>query len=147
VTRAEDVTFDMNLGKNTSVLSPLMLHELAKERISGVFQKHGATCLSTLLLMPQNNLYNHTDTSVHLMARSGGIVTIPHDLRVPFARYVARNSITCLKRYTIDKVYREKRVFGFHPRELYECAFDIVTPSPGDLKTYDSDNFSSSFID
>jgi translation initiation factor 2-alpha kinase 4 len=65
------------------------------------------------------------------MSHSGGIVTIPYDLRVPFARYVAWNGITCLKRYAIDRVYREKRVFGFHPRELYECAFDIVTPNTG----------------
>ncbi|XP_021938823.1 eIF-2-alpha kinase GCN2 isoform X2 [Zootermopsis nevadensis] len=133
VTRAEDITYDMNVGKNASLPMLLMLQELAKERIALVFQKHGATCLSTPLLMPQNVLYDNTDSCVRLMSHSGGIVTIPHDLRVPFARYVARNGITCLKRYTIDKVYREKRVFGFHPRELYECAFDIVTPITGTL--------------
>lgn len=30
-------------------------------------------------------------------------------------------------------MYRERKVFGFQPRELYECAFDIVTPTPGNL--------------
>jgi translation initiation factor 2-alpha kinase 4 len=121
----------MNVGKNASLPMSLMLQELAKERIALVFQKHGATCLSTPLLMPQNTLYDNTESCVRLMSYSGGIVTIPHDLRVPFARYVAWNGITCLKRYAIDRVYREKRVFGFHPRELYECAFDIVTPNTG----------------
>lgn len=121
----------MNVGKSTSLPIPLMLQELAKERIVRVFQKHGATCLSTPLLVPRNTLYDNTESCVCLMTHSGGIVSIPHDLRVPFARYVVWNGITCLKRYAIDKVYREKRVYGFHPRELYECAFDIVTPNTG----------------
>ncbi|KAJ4436658.1 hypothetical protein ANN_16789 [Periplaneta americana] len=133
VTRAEDITYDMNVGKNVALPLPMMLQELAKDRITRVFQKHGATCLSTPLLMPRNSLYDNTESCVRLMTHSGGIVTIPHDLRVPFARYVASNGITCLKRYAIDKVYREKKVYGFHPRELYECAFDIVTPNSGTL--------------
>jgi translation initiation factor 2-alpha kinase 4 len=121
----------MNVGKHTALLIPLMLQEVAKERIVRVFQKHGATCLSTPLLMPRNTLYDNTESCVRLMTHSGGIVSMPHDLRAPFARYVAWNGITCLKRYAIDKVYREKRVYGFHPRELYECAFDIITPNTG----------------
>ena len=56
----------------------------------------------------------------------------PHDLRLPFARLLAHNpSLNHLKRYAIDRVYRERRVLGLHPRELYECAFDIVTSTPG----------------
>lgn len=31
------------------------------------------------------------------------------------------------------QVYREVRVYGFHPREQIECAFDIVTPTEGSL--------------
>lgn len=50
---------------------------------------------------------------------------------MPFARYIAWNGITCFRRFLIERVYREKKVFGFLPRELYECAFDIVTPTPG----------------
>ena len=30
-------------------------------------------------------------------------------------------------------VFREVKVFGIHPREQIECAFDIVTPSSGGL--------------
>ncbi|KAF5298737.1 hypothetical protein FQR65_LT09606 [Abscondita terminalis] len=45
----------------------------------------------------------------------------------------AWNNITFLRRYSIERVYREKKVFGFHPRELYECAFDIVTPTTGNF--------------
>lgn len=51
--------------------------------------------------------------------------------RVPFARYVAWNGLTLFRRYSIGRVYREKKVFGLQPRGLFECAFDIVTPTPG----------------
>ena len=47
--------------------------------------------------------------------------------QVALARYVARNNINHLKRYSIERVYREKKLHGLHPRELVECAFDIIT--------------------
>lgn len=40
----------------------------------------------------------------------------------------------CFRRYSIERVYRERKLFGSHPRELTECAFDIVTNSPGSLQ-------------
>lgn len=36
----------------------------------------------------------------------------------------------CVVRYTIGPVYRESKVLGSHPREIHECTFDIVSPSP-----------------
>ena len=47
--------------------------------------------------------------------------------QIPFARYISRTKLNHVKRYCIEKVYRKKRVGGFHPRELTECAFDIIT--------------------
>lgn len=99
------------------------------------FLVKGAVSFTTPLLMPQSDVYSEVDSVVRLMTRWGGIVNVPHDLRVNFARYVAWNNILCLKRYAIQRVFREKRVYGFHPRELYECAFDIVTPNPGKSKS------------
>ena len=64
------------------------------------------------------------------MTRSGDTVSLPYDLRVPFARYLARTRLTQIKRYCFGKVLREKKVFGLHPKELSECAFDIVTSDP-----------------
>jgi len=49
----------------------------------------------------------------------------------PFARYVCYQDVTYLKRYSIAPVFRESKVLGSHPREHYECQFDVVTPSPG----------------
>ena len=68
-----------------------------------------------------------------MMDHSGMVVGMPFDLRVPFARYVARNGISEMKRYSIEKVFRSKKVQGLHPRELIECAFDIITPTSESL--------------
>lgn len=62
------------------------------------------------------------------MDQSGGLVSLPYDLTVPFARYVARQNIAQLKRYNISRVYRQT-VIGGHPLQLYECDFDIISPS------------------
>lgn len=53
--------------------------------------------------------------------------------RVSFARYIAWNNVNNLRRYSVERVYKEKKVFGFLPREFYECAFDIVSPNKGVL--------------
>lgn len=52
-------------------------------------------------------------------------------VQIPFVRYVARHNCSSVKRFCIDKVFREKKVYGQHPRELTECAFDIITPNLG----------------
>ncbi|XP_071450666.1 eIF-2-alpha kinase GCN2 isoform X2 [Hetaerina americana] len=164
VTPAEDVTFDMSLPRvgpaNLPPARAYRLQEAARERVVGIFRRHGAVCVPTPLLLPSPATGapsltsggpdpscrlegcgrtphdpGRSDTSSHVrfMTRSGVTVSLPHDLRAPFARHVAWNGISFLKRYSVDRVYREKRPFGFHPRELYECAFDIVTPNPGCL--------------
>jgi len=103
--------------------------------IEKIFLKHGAVRLASPLLVPKSSASapeKETSSAVTLMTHSGSVVTLPHDLRVPFARFAAWNGITHLKRYSIEKVFRERRVFGVHPRELYECAFDIISPSLGE---------------
>ncbi|KAH0562864.1 eIF-2-alpha kinase GCN2-like isoform X1 [Cotesia glomerata] len=132
VTPAEDITYDMNVpsrsaNNEVSVVNEL-LHEHVKSEAINVFQRHGGVYLATPLLIPKaGHLYDHTETCVKLMTHSGSIVTIPHDLRAPFVRYVALNNIEHFRRYAIERVFREKKVHGFHPRELYECAFDIIS--------------------
>ena len=58
---------------------------------------------------------------------------LPHDLRLPFLHFVALNGVNFLRRYSIDRVYREKKIFNFHPKQLFECSFDIVSPSRGNF--------------
>jgi eukaryotic translation initiation factor 2-alpha kinase 4 len=129
VHQAEDLTFD--LGMNKSLALPRAMSAV-RPAVEKIFLKHGAVRLASPLLVPKSCAsapLQESTSAVTLMTHSGSVVTLPHDLRVPFARYVAWNGITSLKRYSIEKVYRERRVFGVHPRELYECAFDIISPN------------------
>ena len=52
-----------------------------------------------------------------------------YDLTVPFARFVAMNGLTSLKRYQIAKVYRRDNPSKGRYREFYQCDFDIAGPS------------------
>ncbi|CAG8506866.1 2265_t:CDS:10, partial [Dentiscutata heterogama] len=96
-----------------------------------IFRHHGAVELSTPLLMPKSDIYEDDKKAVYLIDKGGGIVQLPYDLTVPFSRYVSRNNITDLKRYTFDRVYRET-IEGQPPRIVNEADFDIIhsTPAP-----------------
>lgn len=106
------------------------LFENVKNKIIQVLRNHGAIDVSTPLLTPYTKA-NSIETTVRLMTHSGSVVTLPTDLRQPFLRYVATNGVTCLRRYSIGRVWHEKKVFNFHPKQNFECAFDIVSPNRG----------------
>ncbi|XP_026676040.1 eIF-2-alpha kinase GCN2 [Diaphorina citri] len=130
VSPADDITYDISLSRSAN----FSLLESTGDKLRRIFQLHGGAHFQTPLLTPLNSLTATSETTASVMTRGGSIVTLPHDLRIPFARYLAQNgSIVSMKRYCIDRVFRERRVLGFHPRELYECAFDIVTNTPGNL--------------
>ena len=117
-TLAEDITFDTNLTSKGVVtsLSPRIqfYYESVKAKVVKVFLKHGGVYLTTPFLMPESDLMqNYTENCVKMMTRSGSIVSMPYDLRVPFARYVVWNNIQILRRYAIERVFRETKVFGF----------------------------------
>ena len=140
VSTAEDITYNYGMGRSNDVapepeelLSSFTLASKTRKVIQNVFERHGAVELSAPLLTPKSDLYEYHKATVHLMSHNGGIVTIPYDLRVPFARYVVWNQIPNMKRYCIGKVFRENKVFGYHPSELYECAFDVISPSKGEV--------------
>ncbi|XP_049298688.1 eIF-2-alpha kinase GCN2 [Anopheles funestus] len=109
--------------------------DYVKAKLVALFRKHGAIEIVTPLLTPYTKQHASRSNTVKLMTHSGSVVTLPDDLRVPFLRYIALNGIKNIRRYSIGRVYREKKVFNFHPKQLYECAFDIVTPSRGHLIT------------
>ncbi|XP_026672144.1 uncharacterized protein LOC108628228 [Ceratina calcarata] len=136
VSPAEDFTYDMNLPSKVHVnsISWKRNQERVKRKVIEVFQRHGGVYLGTPLLIPKSQQFcNFSNSNVQLMTRNGNIVCIPHDLRTPFARYVVWNNVPHIRRYAIERVFREKKVLGFHPRELYECAFDIISPTPDNL--------------
>ncbi|WAR18478.1 E2AK4-like protein [Mya arenaria] len=129
VSLADDHVYDSEMYKGSFSINTSLTQGLIHDSLVRVFQRHGAIRLSTCLLVPRQKLYEHVENYACLMDHSGRLVSLPFDLRMPFARYISRTNVNYIKRYCIDKVYRKKKVGGFHPRELTECAFDIVTNS------------------
>ncbi|XP_078262214.1 eIF-2-alpha kinase GCN2 isoform X2 [Rhinoraja longicauda] len=133
ITPAMDFTYDFDVHKGSFSLQHNMVQEFVWETVCRVFKRHGATWLNAQLFMPKNKKLFENCEGTYFMDHSGMLVMLPHDLRVPFARFVARNNITNLKRYCIERVFRPRKLDRCHPKELLECAFDIVTPITSNL--------------
>ncbi|KAM7402881.1 hypothetical protein PAMA_003688 [Pampus argenteus] len=128
-----DFTYDIDLHKGSFSFSNAKLQQHVYETITRIFKKHGAVRLQTPLLLPRNRkLYEGSELAC-FMDHSGMLVTLPYDLRMAFARFVVRNNVTHLKRYSIERVFRPRKLDRAHPRELLECAFDIITPVTNSL--------------
>ncbi|XP_023802939.1 histidine--tRNA ligase, cytoplasmic-like [Cyanistes caeruleus] len=63
-----------------------------------------------------------------LQDQGGELLALRYDLTVPFARYLAMNKITNMKRYHVAKVYRRDNpaMTRGRYREFYQCDFDIA---------------------
>ncbi|ELU08630.1 hypothetical protein CAPTEDRAFT_220708 [Capitella teleta] len=133
LTPAMDFTYDSDFYRTVGnwSLRPLLAQHQVTDVLERVFRRHGAVRLTSPLLMPCDA--NVNESHVRLMDHSGSIVGLPYDLRASFARYVARHGVSHLKRYTMERVFRESRLHGLHPRELTACAFDVVTPNTASL--------------
>lgn len=129
LTQESDILTELTYHTDMMPIFPLF--EFVKSKIQKLFTKHGAIEVITPMLTPVSTaIYQN---SVRLMTHSGSVVTLPYDLRLPFIRHVALNGISFIRRYSIGRVYREKKVFNFHPKQIHECAFDIITPNRGNL--------------
>uniref|UniRef100_A0A8C0AW68 eIF-2-alpha kinase GCN2 n=1 Tax=Buteo japonicus TaxID=224669 RepID=A0A8C0AW68_9AVES len=127
ISPAIDYTYDSDMLKGSFSIWAAKIQQHVCEIVSRIFKRHGAIKLHTPLLMPRNKkLYEHNEAS-YFMDQSGMLVMLPYDLRIPFARFVARNNISNLKRYCIERVFRPRKLDRCHPKELLECAFDIIT--------------------
>lgn len=108
----------------------MTIRERAFTIIQNVFKKHGATALDTPAFELRETLmgkYGEDSKLIYDLADQGGeLCSLRYDLTVPFARYVAMNGITSLKRYQIAKVYRRDNPSKGRYREFYQCDFDIA---------------------
>ncbi|XP_045502647.1 eIF-2-alpha kinase GCN2 [Colias croceus] len=122
---AEDFTYHSAVKAK-----PLDMIEAIKKAILKIFRSHGAIEFSPPLLTPRASRWDQCPNAVKVMTLSGSVCHLPHDLRLPFARHIAYSGTKYMRRYVVDRVYREteRTVKGFHPREIIECAFDMVTP-------------------
>ncbi|KAJ0024395.1 hypothetical protein Pint_07617 [Pistacia integerrima] len=98
--------------------------------ITEVFKRHGATALDTPVFELRETLtgkYGEDSKLIYDLADQGGeLCSLRYDLTVPFARYVAMNGLTSLKRHQIAKVYRRDNPSKGRFREFYQCDFDIA---------------------
>ncbi|KAM3917996.1 eIF-2-alpha kinase GCN2 [Leptodactylus fuscus] len=129
ISPAMDYTYDSDIFKGSFSIRSARIHHHVCETVCRVFKRHGAVKLHTPLLMPRSKTASESGESASFMDHSGMLVTLPYNLRIPFARFVARNNITNLKRYCIERVFRPRKLNRCHPKELTECAFDVITSS------------------
>uniref|UniRef100_A0A8C2DLR8 Eukaryotic translation initiation factor 2 alpha kinase 4 n=1 Tax=Cyprinus carpio TaxID=7962 RepID=A0A8C2DLR8_CYPCA len=107
-----DFTYDTDIHKGSFNFNTAKLQQYVYETVTRIFRRHGAVRLQTPLLLPRNRrLYEGCDTAC-FMDHSGMLVSLPYDLR---------------------RVYRPRKLDRAHPRELLECAFDIVIPISNSL--------------
>lgn len=97
-----------------------------------VFKRHGAVTIDTPIFELKEVLtgkYGEDSKLIYDLADQGGeLLSLRYDLTVPFARYLAMNKITNIKRYHIAKVYRRDNpaMTRGRYREFLQCDFDIA---------------------
>ncbi|KAK3876761.1 hypothetical protein Pcinc_018474 [Petrolisthes cinctipes] len=100
--------------------------------IHSVFHMHGAVEIETPVFELKDVLtgkYGEDSKLIYDLEDQGGEkLSLRYDLTVPFARYVAMNKITNIKRYHVARVYRRDNpaMTRGRYREFYQCDFDIA---------------------
>lgn len=114
----------------------MAIREVAFNKIVSVFKRHGAVSIDTPVFELRETLmgkYGEDSKLIYDLADQGGeLLSLRYDLTVPFARYVALNGITNIKRYHIAKVYRrdQPQMSRGRYREFFQCDFDIAGVYP-----------------
>jgi len=110
----------------------MMIRQQAFSIIRRVFQSHGAVEIDTPVFELKDTLtgkYGEDSKLIYDLADQGGeILALRYDLTVPFARFLALNSVGNIKRFHIGKVYRrdQPQLSRGRYREFYQCDFDIA---------------------
>ncbi|KAJ1934958.1 Cytoplasmic and mitochondrial histidine tRNA synthetase, partial [Linderina pennispora] len=100
--------------------------------ITSVFEKHGAVTIDTPVFELKEILtgkYGEDSKLIYDLKDQGGEeCSLRYDLTVPFARHVAMNGISNVKRFQIAKVYRRDQpaMTKGRMREFYQCDYDIA---------------------
>jgi len=110
----------------------MMIRQQAFSIIRRVFQAHGAVEIDTPVFELKDTLtgkYGEDSKLIYDLADQGGeLLALRYDLTVPFARFLALNSVGNIKRFHIGKVYRRDQpaLARGRYREFYQCDFDIA---------------------
>ncbi|WVR03798.1 hypothetical protein IAU60_000793 [Kwoniella sp. DSM 27419] len=111
--------------------------------LEGIFLKHDASTIDTPVFELKEILagkYGEDSKLIYDLSDQGGeLCSLRYDLTVPFARYVAMNGLSAMRRYHIGKVYRRDQpvMSKGRMREFYQCDFDIAGTC--DPMVYDSE--------
>ncbi|KAF2984831.1 hypothetical protein EK904_014648, partial [Melospiza melodia maxima] len=108
----------------------MAIRERAFKAIISCFKRHGAEVIDTPVFELKETLtgkYGEDSKLIYDLKDQGGeLLSLRYDLTVPFARYLAMNKITNIKRYHIAKVYRRDNpaMTRGRYREFYQCVND-----------------------
>lgn len=112
--------------------SDMVLREAIFDHLRATFKKHGGVTIDTPVFELREILtgkYGEDSKLIYNLEDQGGELTsLRYDLTVPFARFVACNNISAIKRYHIAKVYRRDQpaMTKGRMREFYQCDFDVA---------------------
>ncbi|KAJ3162258.1 Cytoplasmic and mitochondrial histidine tRNA synthetase [Geranomyces variabilis] len=133
--KAEEVkSFTLKTPKGTKDYDQkdMAIREEIFSKITTVFKRHGAITIDTPVFELKDILlgkYGEDTKLIYDLEDQGGEkCSLRYDLTVPFARYLAQNGVSNLKRYHIAKVYRRDQpaMDRGRMREFYQCDFDIA---------------------
>ncbi|XP_033112058.1 histidine--tRNA ligase, cytoplasmic-like isoform X2 [Anneissia japonica] len=131
---AQPQKFVLKNPKGTRDYNPkqMAIREGVFKTIINCFKRHGAETIDTPVFELKETLtgkYGEDSKLIYDLKDQGGeILSLRYDLTVPFARYLAMNKISNIKRYHIAKVYRRDNpaMTRGRYREFYQCDFDIA---------------------
>ncbi|XP_040297699.1 histidine--tRNA ligase, cytoplasmic-like isoform X1 [Bufo bufo] len=124
--------FVLKTPKGTHDADPkqMALREKVFSIVLNCFKRHGAEGIDTPVFELKETLigkYGEDSKLIYDLKDQGGEqLSLRYDLTVPFARYLAMNKISHIKRYQISKVYRRDNPGSGRYREFYQCDFDIA---------------------
>lgn len=127
--------FSLKTPKGTRDFNPrsMAVREKVLATVIQCFKLHGAETIDTPVFELKETLMGkygeEGDKLIYdLLDQGGELLSLRYDLTVPFARYLAMNKISNIKRYHIGKVYRRDNpaVTKGRFREFYQCDFDIA---------------------
>lgn len=142
-----------NSSISTSILTSLQLKQSIRQLAERLFQQHGALSFSPSSLLPLPHLLrllpkDKVSQYVKYLDTHGTLFTLPTNLTIPFARYVALLQIESFRRYHIDRVYastssassasttlKERQIEG-DLSQNEELVYDVITSS--DIQSYRS---------
>ncbi|XP_075712388.1 histidine--tRNA ligase, cytoplasmic-like isoform X2 [Rhinoderma darwinii] len=131
-------THYVNQKKNYVLKTPKGTHDVdpkqmaIREKVFSIvlncFKRHGAEGIDTPVFELKETLigkYGEDSKLIYDLKDQGGEqLSLRYDLTVPFARFVAMNKISHIKRYQISKVYRRDNPGRGRYREFYQCVND-----------------------